>query len=1486
MKRKFTFLIAAAFMLLTMMATTGEMWGQTATYSLTPDQSSTGSTATSYITTLTEFTYNNVSWKMNQWNPKTLQIKTNQSSATSEFRFYNTGAIPGRITQVVITFSALTVDDASKLMFKGGSSEVTATSGGTAGTWNSTAKTLTWTPGANDNFTYFAFYQNGKAASGTNYLASSDAIVVTYIPSCAIPTFTPNGGLFVGSQEISLACTTTNATIYYTTDGSTPTTSSSVYTEPFTINETTTIKAFGVKDGLANSGVATATFTKVEPLTSMEAVYNKAIEVGSTSTAVIIDFDNWVITGTNGNSPSQAWVTDGTGFGAVIYKPSTSALGFVSGNTLSGRVQCNVKKYTSTSNPSYSYVQLDNLTSSTPGLTTGTGGSVDPIAKSIDELSTQHAGVVVSINNLTYNGTYLADASDNRILLSTYLYSATLVSGKTYDITGVISYAYPSSSIAIRINPRSSADVVESVTPTITVSPASVNVEAAGGDKHFNATYTAIETNTGLDILWYESDGTTPATYDWVDADFDNDNNIDAVVDANTGEARTAYFKVYGLDSQANDVYSNLVTISQVEYVELFTVNFELGGGTFVPNSDFDEAIVEKPAGTYNLPSATRPGYSFDGWNDGTTTYEADDEYTVSDDVTFTAQWTEMTTGTINFGNANGSTQINATSKTGYDSMSYTWTITTVGTTSFSQSTYYSQVGSKNNPATSITFTTTLASSVTITSFSAKFGGFADTAGDIVLKVGETTVGSGSLNATNDVIVTNTSIAAGDVLTITVTNIAKGVKCYYITYTINTSTDPLISLNPTSLTGFTYTEGNGPSETQTFSVAGAFLEDDITVALPVSSNYEIKLAEGNWTNSLTLEQSNGTVSATTINVRMKAGLSENNYNESITLTSGEVSETVTLSGVVTPAPVMTTYNLVTSVTNGKHYIIVAEKNEEYYALGSQNGDYRNSVDITVTSNSTTISNYDGVTEIVINGNTTDDYTLHADGFLNGGNKILKNIGSAGSKWDITFDGDNHAIIDYGSDYTIQFNSDRFNCYNSAQTKVYLYEKEDDIDLEFYGNVNYTATSIPTGETLTITPGSVMTVTSNEFSNNDPKNLVIQDGGQLVHASTVKATIKKSVDASSSWGEKGDPVDGWYTIASPVAGASVSAVTSGNYDLYKYEENNANWYNYHAHTATFTTFEQGIGYLYANAADKVISYGGDMIGTDTEISMELSYAGTTEKKGANLMGNPFSRNIKTGELKINSTNVTTYYVLEGGAEFVAQTLASTPIKPGQGFFVQATAEGQNLIFNPAPASKDREIEQTGYISIKAGNSEFTDNAFIQIANGNTLRKMTLSDNSSIVYVMNGGKDYAAARIDALEGSMPVCFKANKLGSYTITIEAKDIKTDYLHLIDNFTHEDIDLLLEPSYSFIASNGDNASRFTLVFRAEGSAGITNDIFAYQNGSDIVVNGEGELQVFDVMGRLIATQHINGVQTVNVNANGVYIFKLNEKTQKIVVR
>ena len=151
--------------------------------------------------------------------------------------------------------------------------------------------------------------------------------------------------------------------------------------------------------------------------------------------------------------------------------------------------------------------------------------------------------------------------------------------------------------------------------------------------------------------------------------------------------------------------------------------------------------------------------------------------------------WADDVVGTINFGSANGSTPINGKNISGDDSQGNTWTITTVMTqTSFTQNASYSQVGSSSKPATSITFTTTLASAQTIKAFSAKFGGFNSTAGTVTLKVGDTTVGSGSLNGTNDVTVSATNTTtSGTVLTVTVTGIAKGVKCYYISYTYESS---------------------------------------------------------------------------------------------------------------------------------------------------------------------------------------------------------------------------------------------------------------------------------------------------------------------------------------------------------------------------------------------------------------------------------------------------------------------------------------------------------------------------------------------------------------------------------------------------------------------------------------------------------------------------------------------------------------------------
>lgn len=145
-------------------------------------------------------------------------------------------------------------------------------------------------------------------------------------------------------------------------------------------------------------------------------------------------------------------------------------------------------------------------------------------------------------------------------------------------------------------------------------------------------------------------------------------------------------------------------------------------------------------------------------------------------------------TGTITFG-ANA-VKISAASVTGDDSRGKTWTITTEGTTSFTSNAAYYQVGKGTEPATSITFTTTLSQEMKVSAFSAKFGGFNGTAGTVTLKVGSTTIGTGSLNAGNDVTVEAYDEATGTVLTVTVTGISKGVKAYYISYTLEEPSTP------------------------------------------------------------------------------------------------------------------------------------------------------------------------------------------------------------------------------------------------------------------------------------------------------------------------------------------------------------------------------------------------------------------------------------------------------------------------------------------------------------------------------------------------------------------------------------------------------------------------------------------------------------------------------------------------------------------------
>lgn len=120
-------------------------------------------------------------------------------------------------------------------------------------------------------------------------------------------------------------------------------------------------------------------------------------------------------------------------------------------------------------------------------------------------------------------------------------------------------------------------------------------------------------------------------------------------------------------------------------------------------------------------------------------------------------------------------------------------------------------------------------------------------------------------------------------------------------FTITGGTNPTITLSVSSLTGYSYVLGNGPSTEQIFTVEGSNLTADIIITPP--ADYEISIGTGvlfSATNPITLTPITGTVSSTTIYTRLKSGLAVGDYNgEDITATSTDATtKTVTCSGYV------------------------------------------------------------------------------------------------------------------------------------------------------------------------------------------------------------------------------------------------------------------------------------------------------------------------------------------------------------------------------------------------------------------------------------------------------------------------------------------------------------------------------------------------------------------------------------------------------------
>lgn len=428
-----------------------------------------------------------------------------------------------------------------------------------------------------------------------------------------------------------------------------------------------------------------------------------------------------------------------------------------------------------------------------------------------------------------------------------------------------------------------------------------------------------------------------------------------------------------------------------------------------------------------------------------------------------------------------------------------------------------------------------------------------------------------------------------------------------------------------------------------------------------------------------------------------------------------------------------------------------------------------------------------------------------------------------------------------------------------------------------------------------------TATANNITLGTGGSLTIADGGQLYCTNPVQATVKKAI---SHWtGDKAEKADsdGWYAISSPIDDIEISSfvpVAPYKWNVYRYDEPTAYWNEYRSdntvepHLDGFDKLDLGRGYLYRSTLDGDIEFEGAVNAADITYPLSFAYDGIAQIKGFNLVGNPFTHEISLSDMTFVNAFAYGFYLLEETGDNKGKwSISTTKVAPMQAFLVQATGEDASIaIANNVPTVGKGTNYANDNIMFMVKNSEYSDEAYVLFKKGHGLNKID-HRNAEIpmLYVINNGEEFAIADMPDNTSVINLGFEAKTMGQYTISLKAEG-QYSYMHLYDKLTGEDIDMLVEDSYTFIGSQNDRKDRFVLNLNYN-AAGIDSesDIFAYQNGSDIIVNGEGELQVIDITGRKVMTTTVNGVEIIRGLNSGVYIFRVigeTQRTQKIVVR
>jgi N-acetylneuraminic acid mutarotase len=159
------------------------------------------------------------------------------------------------------------------------------------------------------------------AVAGGYSISAVASASYTITPPAASPAFSVPAGTYTSVQTISIADATPNATIYYTTDGSTPTTGSTVYVSPIAVSSTETINAIAAASGYSASAMASATYTINLPqpnFTILASPASLTVSSGGKGTATL------TVTPQNGFSAAVSFACSGLGAGAsCVFSPTS-----------------------------------------------------------------------------------------------------------------------------------------------------------------------------------------------------------------------------------------------------------------------------------------------------------------------------------------------------------------------------------------------------------------------------------------------------------------------------------------------------------------------------------------------------------------------------------------------------------------------------------------------------------------------------------------------------------------------------------------------------------------------------------------------------------------------------------------------------------------------------------------------------------------------------------------------------------------------------------------------------------------------------------------------------------------------------------------------------------------------------------------------------------------------------------------------------------